>query len=237
MLLPVHHSHHYSASIFVHISASSDDFCSHFSKYEDIMIQTELPATICSPILQSSQSFLHYIHALVLLLSLNRWSTECHYRLLWAADRHMLGPRNGTSSPKISLPPSHIHSWENETGCPLSHHLHYIPRCVTEKANCLKTNGHSILLLLVSPIIKVHKSFTSCEKLTRPPLSQITNSFEEHAKAIMSYIRVYYHSYYHQFREYVLLLRWRNNKVIAYGVWFFDIFKSSEEMSVLLQNI
>lgn len=74
MLLPVHHSHHYSASIFVHISASSDDFCSHFSKYEDIMIQTELPATICSPILQSSQSFLHYIHALVLLLSLNRWS-------------------------------------------------------------------------------------------------------------------------------------------------------------------
>lgn len=87
-----------------------------------------------------------------------------HYWHLGATDRHMLGTGNDMSPQNLITTKSY--RWGNDAEYSLLHRLHYTSRCVTEEKNCLKTNGLSVLRLLMSHIIKVHSTLTSCEWVT-----------------------------------------------------------------------
>lgn len=98
-----------------------------------------------------------YVHAPMPLQSLNRRSLAGPLNVITGSSEPLTDtcwrPGMTRAPKKISLPLSHIS--ESETGDPVSHHLHYIPRCVTapHEGKPFEDKWSSILLLLVSPII------------------------------------------------------------------------------------
>lgn len=91
------------------------------------------------------------------------------------------------TSPTENLITSKSHIWVNDTEYSVLHHLHYIPCCVTEKKNRLKTNGLSSPLLGLRHIIKVHSTFISWKWKTGVQLLKSMYLSEGGAKRVIKY--------------------------------------------------